>query len=245
MDIDSGNMKHFIDEAFHVFSRKDLSKKNISFLKQVHLNTNESLYLLDLFQNKIIYKKGFPNLLGYDDDKITVDFLFKNLHPDDSEIVHRVTKVAILYAIDHPNSSNTQLFLTYRHKTKDNSYIKILNQVTIFDKDKNGNLKTLLIRLTDISFLDNSENVSFTFNAEYLDEKLFRDQIYEVYKTFFTQRELNIIHEVNKRSTNKQIAKKLKISDLTVATHRKNILRKAKCHNPEELILFCKGKGIL
>ena len=245
MDIQSGNINIFIDQVFNSFKEKGLKIKDYSSLKKVHLNNNESLYLLDLFQNKIIYKKGFFSLLGYDDNIITFEFLFNNFHPDDSEIVHRISKNAILYLIDHPGNDNSQLFITYRHKTKDDTYIKVLNQITVFDVNKNGILKTLLIRLTDITFMDHTDNVNWTFKTDNLNENEFKKIIYKIYHNFFSKREIQVIDKISKKLSNKEIGQQLHISEQTVASHRKNIFKKANCHNPEELIVFCKGKGLL
>lgn len=246
MNIEDGNINSFIKKTFHNFPIRKQKKLNIDFLKEFNLNANECFYLLDLFQNKIIYKRGFINLLGFKDDAITIDFLFKNFHPDDSEIVHRVTKAAISYCKEHPgNSDSSQLFLTYRHRTKEGLYIKVLNQITIFDTNNDDIIKTLLIRLTDISFLDNSDNVSWTFKKINLNEKVFKGLVYDSYKNFFSKRELEVIDKIAKKLSNKEIGQQLHISEDTVASHRKNIFKKAKCHNPEELIIFCKGKGIL
>ena len=174
------------------------------------------------------------------------DFLFKNIHSDDLEIVQKVTQMTISYSLKHPKDSiNNQLFITYRHKTKQGDYIKILNQITIFDVDNEGTLKTLLIRLLDISFLDNSNNVNWKFKAKGLDKKAFKKNVYKDIHNNFTNREQELVHKIVKGLTNKEIAKELKLSEHTVATHRKNIFRKSNCHNLIELEVFCKGKGII
>ena len=235
----------FIENIFYPIEKVN-QKVDLTFLKKMQLNDNECIFLFDLTQNKILFKKGFLKCLGYAENIIAFDFLFSNIHPDDVEIVQRVTEKAILYSIDHPdNSIQNQLFMTYRHKTNKGNYIKILNQSSIFEVDKKGILQSLLIRLLDISFLDNTDNVSWDFKASGLDQKTFKKKIYKYTKTFFTPRERELIHEIVKGYTNKEIGAHLKISGHTVATHRKNILRKSNCHNFIELEIFCKGKGIL
>ena len=64
-------------------------------------------------------------------------------------------------------------------------------------------------------------------------------------KSFFTPRELEIIKEIQKGSTNNQIAVDLRISKFTVETHRKKILKKSDCHSAEELLKFCRKNGLL
>ena len=239
------NINTFIEKVFYPIEKED-QKVDLTFLKNMQLNDSECIYLFDLTQNKILFKKGFLKCLGYAENVITFDFLFKNIHPDDVEIVQRVTKNTILYSIDHPdNSIQNQLFITYRHKTNKGDYIKILNQISVFEMDKKGVLQSILIRLLDISFLDNTDNVNWDFKASGLDQKTFKKEIYKYTKTFFTPRERELIHEIVKGYTNKEIGAHLKISGHTVATHRKNILKKSNCHNFIELEIFCKGKGVI
>ena len=87
--------------------------------------------------------------------------------------------------------------------------------------------------------------MSWHFKAKNLNEEDFRKQVYKNYQNFFTEREVEIIVEIENGLTNKGIAEKLSISEHTVATHRKHIFQKANCHRKEDLILFCKGRGIL
>ena len=102
-----------------------------------------------------------------------------------------------------------------------------------------------LVILTNISFIDKTDNVNWEFKTKYLMKDFFKQQVYKAYQNFFTKREKEIIIKIKAGLTNKEIANKLNISEYTVATHRKNILKKGKCHSSEELIQFCSGKGIL
>lgn len=240
------DLNAFIEKVFYHFEKEDHEKIDLNFLKNIEISDSECLYLFSLQQNKILYKKGFTECLGYDEDIISFDFLTKNIHPDDAELVQRVTKATILYSIDHPDDSiNNQLFITYRHKTKKDNYVKILNQVSIFEVDKKGILKTILIRLLNISFLDNTKSVNWIFKAKDLDEVAFKKTVYKSTSDFFTPREMELIYEIIKGFTIKEIGIHLNISVHTVATHRKNILKKSNCHNFIELEVFCRGKGIL
>ncbi len=73
----------------------------------------------------------------------------------------------------------------------------------------------------------------------------FEQQVYNAYQNFFTKRETGIIIQIEKGLTNIEIAEILSINEQTIVVLRKNIMKKAKCSNKEELILFCKEKGIL
>ena len=137
------------------------------------------------------------------------------------------------------------LSLTYRVKRSDNTYVNVLNQTTIYDADEDGRLISILNRLSDISFIRNHINVSWNIEGDDTDTKAFKKEVYREYQSFFSIRELEVINKIADGFTNKIIAEKLNISEHTVATHRKRILKKSKCHNSDELILFCSKNGIL
>lgn len=64
-------------------------------------------------------------------------------------------------------------------------------------------------------------------------------------KYHLTKREVEIIRMVGSELTSKEIGNELCISELTVNTHRKNILRKLECKNTAGLLNFAKQHGIL
>jgi LuxR family maltose regulon positive regulatory protein len=60
-----------------------------------------------------------------------------------------------------------------------------------------------------------------------------------------THRELDIIHLLTERLSNKEIAEKLFISPETVKRHTKNIYRKLATHNRQEAVAKARAIGIL
>jgi len=60
-----------------------------------------------------------------------------------------------------------------------------------------------------------------------------------------TTRELEIVKLIAEEYNNAQIADKLFISERTVETHRKNILRKTNTHNVLGLVKFAMDNGIV
>lgn len=246
MSVDDKNMNDFLEQVANTLEKNTLEKKSLKEIESIPLSQNECVYVVDFNQNKLVFNKGFYNLLGYDDKEISIDFIENLFHPDDVELANRIIKASILYCLDHPeNSSNNMLFISFRLRKKDGTYIKILSQSSIYDFDNTGRMTSTLIRFTDISFIDNTKNVNWDFKANNLNKKAFKEHIYKVYQNIFTGREIEIITEIEKGLTNKKIAENLKISEHTIATHRKHILKKANCHNSEDLMIFCRGKGII
>lgn len=63
-------------------------------------------------------------------------------------------------------------------------------------------------------------------------------------QTILSQREIEILREIVKGKTNKEIADQFFISDRTVDTHRTNIKRKLKFNSLAQLIEYAKANGI-
>lgn len=247
MSININAMQPFFNEITKVAFHKRRCKMPF-ITDNIPVNAHECHYILDLSNNKMLHKTGFKSLLGYDDDKVDHIFLFNNIHPEDSEIVQRITRSAILHFIENPVKNPDQhahLCLTYRHKTITGDYISVLNQVSLVEVNDRGFPVLIMIKLRNISFMGTAGIVNWTFEASGLDLAEFTQAIYQPYKNFFTERETSILQEMAKGCGNKQISSNLMISEHTVATHRKNIMRKSGCHNVQDLMNFCHKKGIL
>ena len=67
----------------------------------------------------------------------------------------------------------------------------------------------------------------------------------ELEQITLTKREIEIIRLIDKGLINKEIAKKLFISEQTVTTHRKSILRKTGAHNVSTLLNFARKAHII
>lgn len=246
MSIDDKNMSVFFELLTETIGENSSKSLNFKKLERIPLNNNECIFVIDFSQNKVIYNRGFKNFLGYEENEISTDFLTNLHHPDDLEMVNRIVKASILHCLTFPEDSYKNILLTsFRIRKKDGTYIKILNKSSIYKADKDGKIISTFNKIIDISFMDNSLNVSWDFKASNLNVKLFKQQIYEIHNDFFTERETEIIAEIDKVKSSAEIADKLNISIHTVATHRKQIYKKCDCHNPVELIKFSQGIGII
>ena len=67
----------------------------------------------------------------------------------------------------------------------------------------------------------------------------------ELEQITLTKREIEIIRLIDNGLINKEIAKKLFISEQTVTTHRKSILRKTGAHNVSTLLNFARKAQII
>ena len=246
MSLDESDFSKFVNRISNAQAFISLDLKQVKNFSKESFNSNECVYVLDFNKNEITYQNGFQNLLGYNNNQISIDFLAKKIHHDDSEIVKRIKITSIAFCLKNPDKKlNYLLSLTYRIKKSDDTFIDILSQSSVYDQDKSGKLLSVLIRLTDITFMNKEAIVYWEFETNNLDKNAFKKEIYKEYQNFFTDRELEVIVQIVDGFTNRLIGEKLNISEHTVATHRKTILKKSKCHNTNELTLFCGKNGIV
>jgi DNA-binding CsgD family transcriptional regulator len=239
-------MKNFFDLVQSLLQNDIHLEQEHSVFNDFLIMKNECMYVIDFNENKISYKKGFENVLGYTDDEMSLPLLFDTFHPDDEETVTKVIRESILHTIKDPShGKNNSLYLKYRRRKKDGTYVTIMSQSHLYDLDTEGNRMKSVTKLTDITFADDFTNVSFSFKAKGIDEAVFEQKIHKAYLNFFTKREYDVINAMCKGGTNHEIADELCISEHTVATHRKNILKKSGCHSVDELSIFCEANGIL
>tara|TARA_R110002050_G_scaffold173352_1_gene305500 strand:+ start:7762 stop:8502 length:741 start_codon:yes stop_codon:yes gene_type:complete len=220
--------------------------KDYSIFEKFPLNNKQCLYVAHWADKGMIYEKNLESLTGYTLAEFNAEDLVAYTHPDDRDIVKKITKGVVEHVIKIPTSNEeAHLFLSFRFLKKDGNYCKILRQSSAFERDVKGRMVSNFSLLTDISFLETSDRVEWNFQANELDLKKFKKVVYQLYKDFYTKREKEVIRMLDKDFTSEQIAQNLHISKHTVQTHRKNILKKAKSHSIDDVLLFCKKNGIL
>ena len=87
-------------------SGKVQSKKSF---EELSLFKNECIYVFDFEKNDLAYFQGFNTLLGFKNNEISYEFIFKNIHPDDAEIVGRIIRGVVLYCIEFPDETKSNL----------------------------------------------------------------------------------------------------------------------------------------
>ncbi|WP_209400793.1 LuxR C-terminal-related transcriptional regulator [Pseudozobellia sp. WGM2] len=220
--------------------------KTYSSFQNFPLNNKQCLYVAHWNKEGIIFERGLEALTGYTLEEFNTEDLVHYIHPEERELVNKLTQEVVKYVIDVDlRKGPAHLFLSFRFRKKDGTYIKILRQSSSFELDEKGRMVSNFSLLTDISFLDTGNRVEWDFKANGLDVSGFKRIIYKVYQNYFTSREKEIIELIDKGQTNLLISENLFISKHTVATHRKNILKKAGVSNTVDLIEFCKKNGII
>ena len=204
------------------------------------------MYLVDFVNQVIPFRTGFKDLLGYEDDEVSLELILDSLHPDDAPLVGQVVKTALANSVDAGlEASEVSFMITCRQRKKDGSYMHALVQSLEFELNPDGMMTQSLMRVSDISFLRLAAWVRWTFDSPNIGEVEFNEQVRSGLDIPFTLREIEVIRAIEKQMTNEKIAKELHISKHTVATHRKNILKKSKTNNSHSLLEFCRQRGVI
>ncbi|MAM30547.1 MAG: hypothetical protein CMC13_16140 [Flavobacteriaceae bacterium] len=237
----------FVEDIHRTFGDSDVEKLDVSKVKNFPLNYTQCLYVVDWQSSRIVYQKNVQNILGYNEDEFNLQKILSIAHPEDLNIVKRITQAIVNHLVENPGSEfhQTSLNITYRFRKKDGSFIKLLRQSSFFAETNDGKFKSNISLLTDISFFDDSDIVHWDFITPRIDQEKLKNHVYAEFSSLFTDREVEIIKLVAANHTSKEIAEKLYISPHTVNTHRKNILQKAQCANTADLITFCQKVGVL
>lgn len=240
------NIHDFLAEYSKRYADIEIDERNIKGLEHVRLSQSELIYVIDFTSNGISFAKGFKEFLGFDDKLMTLEKYMDQMHPEDIDLVSRIGKATILHTSDNlKDNINDVLYISFRIKNKEGNYLKVLSQSSVFELDKNGNMISSLVKVSDLSFMGENEVVKYKLLAVNLDEEKFRKEIFGANYDLFTPRELEIIQEIEKGLTNIEIGTLLEISKHTVASHRKKIMKKSECRSRDELLKFCRRNGVL
>lgn len=239
------SINEYLLNVSKTISGKKIVKKLFSDIDRFPLGKGQSFYILDYKKKTVLFQKGIFEMLGYSADEFDFELAVNVFHPNDYDLVTRLIRATIMFATQNDVSSDVALFVTYRCKHKNGTFIRVLRQSTVYECDLDGKIISNLSILSDITFLGNSNKVDWKFDAPGLDQKKFKEYVMQAHLDFFSKRELEIIDQLKRGLKSKQIADLLFISKNTVDTHRRKILSKSNCKNTVELLNFCDQSGLL
>ena len=210
------------------------------------MSGKQCLYVADWSDSVIPFAKGVEDMLGYPKHEFNFLFLTTCFHPDDKAIVEKIIHGAMDHITTTKNGSlDLYHLMTYRMRKKNGNYIKVLRKTMGYEFDSQNVMISNMSLLTDISFMNSSNKVDWELHVKDLNVEKLRQDIHQQFIGFFSERELEIIKMIKGGFTSNMIATETNISIHTVATHRKNILRKIGGGNIAELLSFCEQNGII
>ena len=227
--------------------------KKMAFLESISAQTNAALLLHDISDNRYLYMSDRKKILGnYSPTDFTsetgMDFSFGNIHPEQRSAALLTHLKIISYCFEQLHGClNTVIGnVTFLYKRKSGEYLQVLQKSMVVETDENGYPLLYLHYLFDISHLvrpsvgliitSPDETLIWTYSTP----KKCLEQV-----NLLSSQEKRILILLAKGKHSKEIGDMLFVSNHTVDTHRRNLLKKTNCIDTTALISFAKMTGLI
>jgi len=228
-------------------------EKNKDWLIKFSEVKNCIVILYDLNRKKYLVESDkYNRILGYDKNptgnEVYHEDFHKQIHPSDLPFVMdtQIQFYNFLQQFPLLERKEYKLVFTFRIKNSDNIYLHFINQVTVLEFDKHGNIWQLLI-ISDMLSEHPCETLPprHVVNMKTQKYHLFEKELKNRPTQLFTKREKQIMLLMAQGLDSVTIGSLLSISLNTVNNHRRNILNKTKTKNTPQALLYAKYLGII
>jgi len=185
--------------------------------------------------------------VGIYPDEYSSQYFFDQIHPSDRRnlVALKKTITDFYFNILSPKEiTSYKATFSLRKKSINNKYFNHHHQAIVLANDSKASKAEVLIMETKFDYLKTlvDQTVSFIHlkgSEHYLNinilDPVFHNPV--SHKFNLSKREIDIIREISRGKTSKQIANEYHISPHTVRTHRRNILKKTQAVNISSLIV--------
>lgn len=210
---------------------------------------NQFCYFFDFYKMQIDIPENnnLKEILGYDLRAYAeVSLLYDIIHPADRLQIYNATLLSLKISYENGpliTPLKDVFSMDYRIRKKNGEYIRVLRNTVLATQDKEGNMVHSFALFTDITNIKKSKRINFDFHG-YLKNTGFSNERLVIKNDIFSCGEMRILNLLMEGKSSKEIAQKLCISNHTVDTHRRKMLKKAYVHNSAELVMFAKEHSI-
>lgn len=209
--------------------------------------------VIDLHANRYVYINS-PEIVGFDKSEFVDGGLARALLAFPAShgyiMIHHIFPIMFKYFEEYSSSGKHKgLKASYQTQFihKDGSLRWFDHTMSVLSTDERKGSRLLLKTLQDIQDYKKDTYIDFTVsytNSENKTEVLFEARhLPEITNTVLSEREGQVLSLISLGLTSAQIADKLFISQHTVNTHRKNILKKTFCKGTADLAIFALTAG--
>jgi PAS domain S-box-containing protein len=200
------------------------------------------------------FSENVKEILGYEAERYLkegISFSMTTVHPDHQGILNLIYST-ILERLhkgeEEGKATDLRFTISFKVRKSDGTYVWMMEQFMVIETDKNGHPFLTLVFMHDISGVKKDELVDLVISQK--TNQGFMPVFATTYQninntTVFSKRELEILSHLGKGMASKDIADQLCISEHTVKTHRKNMLKKTDAKNTTELIRYASAKGLI
>lgn len=198
------------------------------------------IYIFNYSEGRIVYAHGFNTILGYPDEEVTLDLLYRTYHPEDAPVIAHLTERAIeaMSKVSDPAAlPSLCLTVDYRMQLACGRYLKVLRQTSPFEVDEvGGKVISTFSLCTDFTAIKSSNTIGWQVRG--FEHGEFLPPIEEAKKLRYnpSPREMCVMVKLAEGKSSKIIADEMCISPMTVNTHRRNLLDRTGMKNAAELV---------
>ncbi|QES87393.1 LuxR C-terminal-related transcriptional regulator [Rhizosphaericola mali] len=206
------------------------------------------------FTDQSLYKIH-PNILsthGLKELPKTIGEILDLMHPDDLIFVRTAEQWCFDKAIEIgiENRFSFKASYCFRMKMKDGSYQLFHHQAILFKPTNNDVMAHAINIHTNLNAITTHNNYIVTISGLGNNKTIYQNKLDQfssssMIKTILSKREREIIDFIAKGHSSVEISKLLYLSEHTIRTHRKNILKKTNTKSSTELIKYAFENGII
>jgi DNA-binding CsgD family transcriptional regulator len=228
------------------------SEPDSSFIPAYLALTNQFYYITDFLnvRNQYVHP-NVQSLLGYaPEDLLDLDFIGSIIHPEDRDFVVAFSVRSVRFTMEHVSYIRNDLHcgtfsIDFRIRKRNGEYMRVNRLTSAVKADVHGKMTHAVSFFTDISYLKHDDHIRCCLIGENL-PAFPTDDLYRMHsQVMLSKREKEIIQMLAQGMEGKEIAEELHISEHTVISHRKNILRKTQMKNTASLVKFATDRGII
>lgn len=205
---------------------------------------NQFFIIADYSSLRMLYiSPNIAQVLGYSAEDYDFRRHFDIIHPDDRKGVFEIGKMVLnreMTYISGGSNRHVVLYISYRAAKKNGRYTRISLTISRHIDPHGGIYEMVAVR--DISHVHCGTKVGFSL----LGGRMLKDlPVVPVEGPMISRREQEIIYHISQGYTSRRIAYELNISEYTVNTHRKNIMRKTGTNNLVDMLIYAANNGVI
>jgi len=254
------DLGHLYAQLDRLFASQDFAEDELDYailarhvraLEQLDAMTSGALSIFDLFRREHAYMgRRFATTFGWDLERYRDEgpsYGDARLHPDDRLQLMQAGLHFTAQALARPAGERRdfKLFAEYRVKGLRDDFVRVIEQQSVLELDRRGNI-WLALSVLDLA---PEADLDIPFRC-----RLHNWRTGDLYSfpppqagdgELLTLREREILQLVSKGLVSREIADVLFISVHTVNTHRQRIIRKLDVSNTSEAIRYALDLGII
>ena len=218
--------------------------KNLRFAN-IPCFSDEATYVYSLKTKKILFAEGWMELLGYENEEISMDLLVEITTPDHKEFIKEMNNQALAFIL----SKSANLFV-YSCTTECKKYSKLGVEVPLLESVKvyrslKGKVVEVIGTYKRNPRMPHTGNKYFQASGPGIEILVEKMQQFEALEKEITKRECKIIRMLANGKTITEVAKEMFVSKSTIEKNLSELCRKFEVRNRAELIAYSHENGLI